>query len=245
MIGIVGFGFVGQAVYSNCTNSKIVFYDTNKDGCDLLTLKSCKALFICLPTNAKENGEQDMSSFKDFFGKLGDYEGIVIIKSTCIYENIKVYVEKYKVVMNPEFLNANTAYEDFKNQNVIILGGDINNTKQVKNLYDKCFDLNEDVKYEFCSHKEAIDIKYFHNMYHAYKVLFWNFCYERTGNQRKISDLYSKITGNTNEMQRVASDGRLGYGGACFPKDVKAYNYQYAHGLTSFMNEYNNKLRNR
>jgi UDP-glucose 6-dehydrogenase len=51
------------------------------------------------------------------------------------------------------------------------------------------------------------------------------------------------ITGNTNEMARVGADGKLGYGGACFPKDVNAWHKIVPHYLTEFMNEYNHFLR--
>jgi len=76
--------------------------------------------------------------------------------------------------------------------------------------------------------------------------LFWNFCEEMTGNQRKVFQLYSKIRGckESDEMARINADGKSGYGGACFPKDVNAYNFVHNHELTNFMKAYNDRIRN-
>jgi UDP-glucose 6-dehydrogenase len=91
--------------------------------------------------------------------------------------------------------------------------------------------------------KEAIELKYTHNIYHAYKVLYWNYVHEVCGNQRKIFSLYSKLTGNINELGQIYADGTPGYGGACFPKDVKAFHKERQHQLTEYMIRYNARLR--
>ena len=248
-IGIVGFGFVGQAVYANISREHrdCVIYDKYQKGLDseeiFNELANTKFIFLCLPTPENpETGDQDFSAYDEFFGSLPKYDGVIIVKSTVMHEYIRTYLSLYNIVLNPEFLNANTAVNDFKEDQNIILGGRADNTTKVQDLYSDVFG-KEGSNFEHCSHIEAINIKYMHNIYHAYKVLFWNFCQEVTGNQRKVFDLYSKITGNTKEMQRLAADGQMGYGGACFPKDVNAFNFMHDHELTQFMKAYNERLR--
>ena len=247
-IGIVGFGFVGQAVYANAKHPQgIRVYDKYKKGLNTFeeVVSHSQLLFCCLPTPEVEDGEQDFSAYAEFFSMLEktDFDRILVIKSTVLYGNIEGYLDRFNIVMNPEFLNANTAVSDFYNQKLIVLGGRADHSARVAKAYQESFNLSYEVPFEFCSYKEAVDIKYFHNIYHAYKVLFWNFCQEISGNQRKVFSAYSRITGNTNEMQRVAADGKMGYGGACFPKDVNAFNHWHGHELTKFMRKYNGRLR--
>lgn len=245
-IGIVGLGFVGSAVYNAIPlKSNIIVYDKYKKGYDknLKSIKSCEYIFTCLPTLENPDGTQCFDAYEIFFKEMKGYNGIIIIKSTVLYSNIKKYIDKFNIVMNPEFLNQNTAYDDFKKEKVVILGGRIDHVDKVCKLYNSRIGKSH-CKYEFCTHEEAINVKYIHNNYHAYKVLFWNMVNETTHNTRKIFDLYSKITGNKNEMSQISLDGKLGYGGACFPKDVSAFLQEHSHELTQFMQDYNNKLRN-
>jgi UDPglucose 6-dehydrogenase len=243
--GIAGMGFVGSAVFNTFNNKDfIVVYDKYKKHLDnkLPILKKCTYIFACLPTPMGKNGKQDFSAYHTFFKEIEGYEGIVIVKSTVLYSNIKPYLDNFNIVMNPEFLNQNSAYSDMENEKVVILGGEIDLVTKVKKLYQNSMG-KKDVSFEMCSIEESINIKYLHNNYHAYKVLFWNMVYEVTGNHRKIFDVYSKLTGNTHEMANVASDGKLGYGGACFPKDVNAFFHEHNHELSEFMNKYNDRLR--
>ena len=97
---------------------------------------------------------------------------------------------------------------------------------------------------EIVTLEEAIFCKYIHNIYHAYKVLFWNYVQEVTGNSRKYARLYKKIRKDMdNEMSQICADGLPGFGGACFPKDTAAQHQQHPHSLTGFMIEYNKQLR--
>lgn len=248
-IGIAGFGFVGQAVYGSIRGASrnwVHIYDPGRGLCNKNLLKECEIIFCCLPTPQKLlDGSQDFSYYDKFFNEDIDtsYKGILVIKSTVLYSNISKYLDKYNIVINPEFLNQNSAVSDFKNQKIIILGGLINNCTNVQLCYENTFYFNNKISYEFCTHKEAIAAKYMHNIYHAYKVLFWNYVHGTCGNHRKVFDLYSKITGNTFEMSNICADGTPGFGGSCFPKDVAAFNLEYPNKLTDFIIEYNKQLR--
>lgn len=261
-IGIAGYGFVGQAVHS-CVKKKMIeanaiedaqipeslqirmleIYDPPQHLGDIENLRSCDVIFCCLPTLTTE-GKQDFTPYEDFFERLGRYIGVLVIKSTVLASNIFPYKGRFNIVMNPEFLNQGNFKEDFYNQKYIVLGGRVDHCRTVENSYREFFEFKEEVFFEYCTMLEAIELKYTHNVYHAYKVLFWNFISERCeSQQRKLAELYSKITGNTFEMQNIHADGTPGYGGACFPKDVKAFHGEATHQLTNYMIKFNARLR--
>lgn len=249
MIGIAGFGFVGQAVYGSIFGSKlkneVLVYDKYKKmGNKVDLFNDSKVIYCCLPTVDDGTGKQNFDEYADFLQSALDakYDGVIVIKSTVLYENVEPWINKLNIVMNPEFLNQNNAVEDFKNQEVIVLGGRIDHCRTVEDIYFEYFELKATCEVECCSLKEAIELKYMHNIYHAYKVLFWNYVEDQTGNSRKISDLYHKVC-TRNELSRVCADGKPGYGGSCFPKDVNAFNEVRPHRLTEFMKDYNFSLR--
>lgn len=250
-IGIAGFGCVGQAVYASLVypsaNVPCVIYDKYKQRYEgnFVDLMQTDIIFSCLPAAMSSCGSQDFTEYEEFLHRLVSrkYDGIVVIKSTVLYDNLSPYFNDLNLVINPEFLCHNTSIEDFKNQSVIVLGGDTRLALQVKNAYVNRFDIKKYVEFLLCTAREAIELKYIHNVYHAYKVLFWNYVYETTGNHRKMFNLYSAVTGNTNEMAQVAADGKLGYGGGCFTKDVFALDHTFPHILTLFMRYYNGRLR--
>jgi len=249
-IGIAGYGFVGQAVHSCMKdNCECVVYDPPKAFGDLEDLVSCNPIFCCLPTLTVK-GEQDFSAYQNLFDnefstEYGHFGGTLIVKSTVLHSQLAPYLDKFNIVVNPEFLNQNDFKNDFYEQKIIVLGGRVDQCRSAEKVYRENFMFKSDVEFEYCSIKEAIELKYTHNVYHAYKVLYWNYIHEVCGNQRKIFSLYSKITGNTNELAQIYADGTPGYGGACFPKDVKAFHSERAHELTQFMIDYNARLRNK
>lgn len=253
-IGIIGAGFVGNAVIQNLNDNVEVFvYDKDPQKSNSIIydiIQECKYIFLCLPTNMSEDGTQDFSAYNSFFKSLSvlyNLSNIFIIKSTVLYENIKPYLNKYRIVMNPEFLNANSSVDDFNEQKQIILGGNPLDMKEVRELYVNSFKFrNSEIDFVYMSYEEAINLKYMHNIYHAYKVLFWNFVQERTGNARLYAKHYKKLReGLDSEMSQISPDGKMGYGGACFPKDVKALYKITDHELLKFMCDYNEKLRNK
>ena len=245
-IGVAGFGFVGQAVYKCIVDKEhpVEIYDPPRGYDSLDRITTCDVIFCCLPSPMNSDGSQNFVAYTDFLGKVkaSGFKGILVIKSTVLYSSVQPFLKQLDIVMNPEFLNQNTAYEDFQNQKVVVLGGRVDLCMKVAEIYQRYFTL-KNPEFMYCTEKDAIEIKYIHNTYHAYKVLFWNYVGEVTRNHRKIFSAYSKITGNTHEMSNICSDGYPGYGGACFPKDVKAINSERPHVLTEFMINFNKKLR--
>lgn len=255
VIGIIGFGVVGQAVYGSLTDTsrkQAVIFDLEKrfKTIDRVnnSLSEIDTIFICLPTPTTVLG-QDATAIKDTLNHLKskNYPGMIVIKSTVLYSNIKEYLSDLFIVYNPEFLNANTANADFYEQDYIILGGNTQDTKYVMDVYAKCFKFkNDTIHYELCSVKEAIDFKYTRNMYQAYKVLFWEFVQDNTGNARKMSSMLDNIP--MGENSQVSMDGYRGFGGACLPKDLKALAIETSknsdiHPTLNYMIDFNSELK--
>lgn len=245
-IGIIGYGFVGQAVHSGIKTGVGVFiHDPNKGyECE----EKVDVAFICVGTPTNKDGSQDLNQIIDAFDRasLIMEAKLIVVKSTVLPGVLAIHgmtKSTAHVVVNPEFLNQNSAARDFQNQKLCILGGFMKDCLELKRIYNECFDLKID-EYEFCTHGEASMIKYTHNVYNAYKVLFWNYILELTGDHRKYARAYKAIReGLPSEFSQVAADGKLGFGGACFPKDVKALNSFFPHELTNFMTEFNHRIR--
>lgn len=137
MIGICGFGVIGQAVYSYFSNRvpKPSIYDKYKEiGSLAYLIYNCDVIFLCLPTLGYG---QDSSEFEKVLEKLieDNYSGLVVIKSTVLYSNIKPYLTKLNIVINPEFLSQHDAIKDMKNRKTTILGGDVDNLDKVSRIY--------------------------------------------------------------------------------------------------------------
>lgn len=242
--GIFGFGTVGQATASRLKENDYIFVDPAKKGSssNSETLK-CKAIFVCVNTQYDEivdaHDHSNLLEILDFLS-TNKYKGITVVRTTCNPHLLKSYHQQLKLIAMPEFLNQNTAFEDEKNL-PIILGGDINIIKQFENLLDGYY-YNDHI---YCTFDEAMYFKLTRNLYGAYKVLFWNFVQDFTKNARKMYQLY-KILPDQGDMEQVGMDGERGFGGKCFPKDLKiVYNSVDCNlkQLPRFMIEYNQFLK--
>lgn len=243
-VGIVGFGTVGQAQYSILKDCDIHIFDTNKNLYpNFIDLISSEIIFICLPSETIDN-KQNISEINSTLQLLYNerYSGVVILKSTVLYDKIKHWCTKLKLIYIPEFLSDIKSFEDIASQNYIIIGGDIHNSKIAEEFF-KQYTTIKSPSFEFVSLQDAINIKYIRNIYGAYKVLFWEYVQDVTGNARKMFDLYSKLPYQGN-MAQVGMDGYRGYGGKCFTKDVIAYDTNKPHELTEFMIDFNQRLQN-
>lgn len=244
IVGIMGFGFVGQALYGSLVDIDVEIRDPLKG--KFGDIERTNMVFICVSTPTI-NGRQDITNVIDCLESLTvmSYKGVVVIKSTVQPDNAKELIKKFnelKIVFNPEFLNQNNAVDDFVHQNLLILGGDIDLTGLVAKFYrdhTSCF-IN---KTKHCSALEACYMKYIHNIYHAYKVLFWEYVQTITGNERLYAQMYEDLVPERNDMSRICADGKRGFGGACFPKDLVAMHGLCSHDLTEFMIRYNLILR--
>ena len=116
MIGIVGNGFVGNAVYQNVRDkapTKVYDVDKNRSFSTLEEVLEQQYIFICLPTPMRMDGSCDLSILDKFFEDVDAMdldilkEQTFIIKSTVPIGTTRKYAEKYELLSiahNPEFL---------------------------------------------------------------------------------------------------------------------------------------------
>jgi len=234
-IGIIGQGFVGTAVREGFKGHfNIETYDKYKNSastCDTLSelCKKTKIIFVCLPTPMRKDGSCDLSIVQQTVRDIDTQrlDNVVIIKSTVppgTTAALNNECENIQVVFNPEFLTEANYIDDFKNQNRIIIGGPRPASTMVSNLFKKAFYKTPIIK---TGSNTAEMVKYFINCFLATKVSFANeikqICDNTDIDYDKVVEyaLYDERIGNTH-LSTPGPDGRSGFGGSCFPKDVNA-----------------------
>jgi UDPglucose 6-dehydrogenase len=238
MIGIIGLGFVGSALLKSFQLKQLDVkgYDKYKNGGigsfeDILSSELC---FLCLPTLFNEDiNEYDKTAIYETCKLLeqADYHGVVVLKSTIEPEMTNILSQKYptlKICHNPEFLTARTAFEDFHNQTHIVIGKGPNcqddDIKLIHNFYQTHYPKAE---ISLCNSIESESMKIMCNSFYASKIMLFNeyylLCQKNGSDFYRIRDLMLK-NGWINPMHTKVpgTDGKLGYGGACFPKDTKS-----------------------
>lgn len=232
-IGIVGNGFVGNAIYQNLKNVfnlKVYDIDKNKSLNELNDIYQCEIVFVCLPTPmmTSEGGECNLSIINNFFNQIPMYcKSLFVIKSTIPIGTTQKIREKRKdlfVCHNPEFLTAINAVEDFKNSDRNIIGGDF---EQVEPLYELLTNMFPASKTMIIHSNESETIKYFSNTFLATKVTFFNIMYDVS---KKYNMNFSSLLEGVCSDNRIGfshtnvpgPDGDRGFGGTCFPKDINS-----------------------
>ena len=275
-IGICGLGCVGNSMYQHFlknTSVKPVGYDKFKQPFDseeiFQEILKTDMVFLCLPTlydPAKEQYNKD--AIFDVCKRLneGKYKGLVVLKSTVEPETTEKLSDKYQdmdFAHNPEFLSAATCFEDFTNQPHVVLGKsphcDEKKFNGLVEFYKQFWPYSE---YSLCSSFESELMKSGCNSFYAFKIAYFNTLFLLTQEHSKLNDkedphkTYNNAVsmmlknGWINPMHtKIAPDGRLGFGGACFPKDINAMNqYVKSKGLMNGhidgVVEFNRSLRN-
>ena len=231
-IGIIGQGFVGNAVYQKFKFFFNVYtYDIKKKLCNSTydqLVENCKIIFVCVPTPMNENGSCNTNLVQELLSKLNkDSKAIIVNKSTVppgTTESFNNSFKNIKIIFNPEFLTERNAVEDFNNQDRIILGGPRPATTVLKQIYSTVFPSAYVIK---TGSKHAEMIKYFTNCFLASKVSFANEMYDLCSaldlDYDKVVEysILDKRLGNSH-WAVPGPDGDFGFGGHCFPKDLAA-----------------------
>lgn len=237
MIGIAGLGFVGNALKKSfeLKNINVKCYDKFKENInDISVLFNCSIVFLALPTcfSYKLN-EYDKSAIKEVCKILenNNYKGLVVIKSTIEPEttdNLCQIFKNLNIIHNPEFLSAVTAFEDFHNQKHIVIGKSINikNSEEsiLVDFYKKYY---PDAIISLCTSLESESMKCFLNCFYSVKIQFFNelylTCQKNGSDYNKVREMMIKNEW-INPMHTLVpgNDGKLSYGGYCFPKDTNA-----------------------
>lgn len=239
-IGILGQGYVGSAIKIGFEKKykKLNTFDKYKESSSTVSsleelTKSSNIIFICLPTPMKENGECDIGIVEKEIIKIDQYSTepkIIVIKSTVPPGTTKKIDTKSKninIVFNPEFLTEQNFIEDFKKQNRIVIGGNEKSVQVIEEVYKRVFPTTTIIKTDATT---AEMIKYLTNTFLATKVSFANeikmICDKIDVDYDEVVEysLYDKRLGNSH-WAVPGPDGKLGFGGSCFPKDINALIY--------------------
>lgn len=219
-------------VHNNVKKGNLFFTTEIKEA-----LEKTDIIFIAVGTPTGEDGSADLQyvlAVAQSIGALMEHDLIVVDKSTVpvgtadlVIKTIQTELDKRKVdykfhvVSNPEFLKEGAAIEDCMKPDRVVIGADSDEAMAVmKELYAP-FTMNHS-RFVPMDVKSAEMTKYTANAMLATKISFMN----------EIANICEKLGADVNNVRNgIGSDSRIGYsfiypgtgyGGSCFPKDVKA-----------------------
>lgn len=221
-----------EIITRNIKNKNLFF--TN----DYSTVSNSDVIYITVGTPSDKDGQADLkyvfSAARDIAMNLSGYS-IIVTKSTVpvgttnrvreVIENVikenNITGVDFDMVSNPEFLKEGSAIKDCLYPDRIVIGSDSVKAKEImKNLY-KPFILDKD-KIIMTNIESSEMIKYASNSMLATRISFMN----------EIANLCEAVGANVDDVRlAMGADQRIGskflypgcgYGGSCFPKDVRA-----------------------
>ena len=211
----------------NISAKRLSFTTSLEDG-----IKDAEIIFLALPTPPGEDGSADLSyilGVAEQLGKLITHYKVIVDKSTVpvgTAEKVHAVIAKnaqvdFAVVSNPEFLREGFAVSDFMKPDRVVIGTRDERARKVMESLYRPFVRQGNPIY-FMDEKSAELTKYAANSFLATKITFMNevanFC-ELVG--ADVDQVRVGIGSDTRIGKRFLFPG-IGYGGSCFPKDVKA-----------------------
>ena len=239
-IGVVGNGFVGSAVQfgfspsTGCDYEVRVYDKDPSKSVDSIeeTVNESEFIFLSVPTPSNKDGSMNLDIVEQALQDISDvnkYQGnIVLLRSTVTPGTTRKLQDKYpnlRIVFNPEFLTEQNAKYDFINQARIIIGGDEVYSKQVGDLYRLRFGESQPIIETNWETAELI--KYMSNCFFTTKISFMNEMYqiaEKCGVDWGVAldGFFRDGRVGHSHMNVPGPDGKFGFGGSCFPKDIQA-----------------------
>lgn len=202
-------------------------------------VRAAKLVFLAVGTPSAANGSADLSGFWKAVDELAEYlpsDAIVVTKSTVpvgtnaeIFERLKKRTGRAcDVASNPEFLKEGAAIDDFMKPDRVVVGVRRPEVAEVlRELYAPF--LRTEKPFLVMSPESAEMTKYVANALLSTKISFIN----------EVANLCERLSADINDVRRgIGHDSRLGfaflfpgvgYGGSCFPKDVRALAFLARH----------------
>lgn len=223
-----------EAMVLRNIKNKTLHFSTNLSR----NIKDCDIAFIAVGTPMGEDGSADLKYVLQVASEIGKYMQnpiIIVDKSTVpvgtadrVAETIQDELSKRKVIIdfdvvsNPEFLKEGDAINDFMKPDRVVVGSNNSSaTEKMRLLYSPFFRSNLD-RLITMDVRSAEMTKYVANAMLATKISFMN----------EIANICELVGADVNKVRvGIGSDSRIGYsfiypgsgyGGSCFPKDVKA-----------------------
>lgn len=222
-----------ETMVKNNFEKKRLFFTTDIEE----SLTECDSVFIAVGTPPDEDGSADLKYVLGVAGEIGKYMNdylVVVTKSTVpigTSKKIKATIQEelnkrksdltFDVASNPEFLKEGDAIKDFLRPDRIVVGVESDKAMKVMQRLYKAFVLNGH-PIIFMDIPSAELTKYAANSMLATRISFMN----------EMANLCEIVGADINSVRKgIGSDSRIGskflyagvgYGGSCFPKDVKA-----------------------
>ena len=250
---IAGYGFVGKAV-ANSLKSKhdLVIVDPKYTDAKIMDHHDADGIIVCVGTPSTASGQCDPEQVRGVLDEIPIFMP-VLIKSTIspdVIEELESRYPEHSICYSPEFLRAVSADKDFADQKYMIIGGEDPECfwqDLFSTVLDKC------KLYFFCSMLEASMVKYTANSFLSIKVAFFNQLYDLCQQNGADFEVVRRLVAHDQRIGAGHSlvpglDGERGFGGACFPKDTKAFR-KYAYSLNKPITildsavDYNNTIR--
>lgn len=240
-IGIIGNGFVGRAIaegFKHYTDTKVYDKDPNRSVHDLSEVVKQDFVFVCVPTPMLKHkgGRCDLRIIENVFQEVSDLKSksILIIKSTVPIGTTSELQSKFPeltILHSPEFLTARTANVDFITPSRTIIGYPKEFYSNLHYAPSETLKLFEErfpgSNCMLMNSEESETVKYAANCFFATKVSFFN---EIKLLSDKLNCDFNKIMNGVLSDGRIGvshyqvpgHDGKLGFGGTCFPKDINS-----------------------
>jgi UDPglucose 6-dehydrogenase len=214
----------------NLKEERLTFTTSLKEG-----MEESEIIFLALPTPPGEDGSADLKyvlGVAEEIGKLLTNYKIIIDKSTVpvgTAEKVRAAIAKnydgeFDVVSNPEFLREGVAVEDFMKPDRIVIGTTSDRAKTIlTELYGPYVRQGNPII--FMDERSAELTKYAANAFLATKISFMNEIAQMCERLGADVDMVRKGMGSDERIGKRFLFPGIGYGGSCFPKDVKALVY--------------------
>lgn len=247
----VGYGTVGKACHKAFEhNTSPLIIDPKYSSMTIRDIPNfeCELAFVSVPAPTLSDNSVDAWAIHDIFQQFVDinYSGLLVLKSTlppAIVYDIYVRfghdpkIEKstgLRYVYSPEFIREKHWEYDAVNASFIIMAGHSDDCKALVDMYKRHSAIPSYCSFKITDYKSAALAKYAINSYLATKVVFMNQMYQLHvdifGHESLPDDRWTEFISlisadvriGPSHMQVPGSDDQFGYGGSCFPKDIKA-----------------------
>lgn len=211
----------------NQREERLSFTTSLEDG-----IRDAAIIFLALPTPQGEDGSADLKYVLSVAGELGKIINgykIIVDKSTVpvgtaekVREEIaKNFSGEFDVVSNPEFLREGVAVDDFMKPDRVVIG---TNSQRARKLLNDLYSpfVRQGNPIIFMDERSAELTKYAANSFLATKISFMNEIAQLCERMGADVDMVRKGIGGDERIGRRFLFPGIGYGGSCFPKDVKA-----------------------
>lgn len=239
-IGIVGYGYVGQAIHRIFKGWDIKIFSPNFDlSSPKEEFKDADLTIISVPTAMKESGQCDTSIVEESVKWLTEQnpDSLILIKSTVEPGTTDRLKKKYnaRIVFSPEYVGEGKYYTPpwkypdpvhTESHGFMVMGGDQKDMEDIAQIFVR--KMGPHTRFTFLDAKEAEFVKYWENLWGATKVIFANQMYDAA--QAMGVNFYKAREGwiadpRVEPMHTAVFEKARGFSGKCFPKDMSAFIY--------------------